>query len=230
MDLQSFFEATAGKVASIVVIAVILLIIMMIGRPRSKDITNDGSSASEIRYNHTDTLSLTLSAVLIAVAFVLSNIKLFSMPQGGTVTPFSMLPIAICSYLIGTRNGVMAGTALGMVNLIVNPYVIHPLQLILDYPLAFAALGAGGPLRSTKLGLPGVYVVGIIGRFICSTLSGVVFFGSYAEGTGLSPLLYSVIYNGSYIGAEGILTLIIIMLPPVRAAIDKMKNQLDQNK
>ena len=217
MDLQSFFEATAGKVVSIVVIAVILLIIMLIGRSRRKDISNDGSSASEIRYNHTDTLSL-------------SNIKLFSMPQGGTVTPFSMLPIAICSYLIGTRNGVMAGTALGMVNLIVNPYVIHPLQLILDYPLAFAALGAGGPLRNTKLGLPGVYVVGIIGRFICSTLSGVVFFGSYAEGTGLSPLLYSVIYNGSYIGAEGILTLIIIMLPPVRAAIDKMKNQLDQNK
>ena len=227
MDLQTFFEATTGKVLSVVIIAVIMLVITLIGRPRNEEkYSSRGTASQAISTSHVDTLSLTLSSVLVASAFVLSMIKLFSMPQGGTVTPFSMLPIAICSYLLGTRNGVMAGTALGLVNLIVNPYVIHPLQLLLDYPIAFAALGAGGFLRNTKAGLPGVYIVGILGRFICSTLSGVVFFGSYAEGTGLSPLLYSIVYNGTYIGVEGILTMIIILFPPVRSAISKIKAQL----
>ena len=222
-NMQAFFETTTGKAASAAVIAVILIAIMALGRPRSKEQGNE----STVKGMHTDTMSLTISAVLIAVSFVLSNIRLFSMPQGGIVTPCSMLPIALCAYLIGTRNGVMAGTALGMVNLIVNPYVIHPIQLVLDYPLAFASLGAGGFFRNTKAGLPLVYLVGIAGRFICATLSGVVFFGSYAEGTGLSPLLYSVVYNGTYIGAEGLITLVIILLPPVRAAISKIKEQLD---
>lgn len=225
-NMQGFFETAYGKAASAAVIAVILLLIMILGRPRSKDISASGG-ASTVKSIHADTMSLTISAVLIAVSFVLSNIRLFSMPQGGTVTPFSMLPIALCAYLIGTRNGVMAGMALGLVNLIVNPFVVHPLQLLLDYPLAFAALGAGGPLRNTKAGLPLVYIVGIAGRFICSTLSGVIFFGSYAEGTGLSPLLYSAVYNGTYIGAEGVITLLVILLPPVRAAIENIRKQLD---
>ena len=225
-NLQVFFETTAGKVSSALIIAVILFLIMMLGRPRSGELTGSGG-AGAARSTHVDTMSLTISAVLIAVSFVLSNIRLFSMPQGGTVTPLSMLPIALCAYLIGTRNGVMAGMALGLVNLIVNPFVVHPLQLFLDYPLAFASLGLGGPLRNTKAGLPLVYLVGIAGRFICSTLSGVIFFGSYAEGTGMSPLLYSVIYNGTYIGAEGAITLLVILMPPVRAAVENIRKQLD---
>ncbi|MBR2546990.1 MAG: energy-coupled thiamine transporter ThiT [Eubacterium sp.] len=217
-DLQVFFESTTGKITSAAIIAALLLIIFMMGHSSER---KEGRSAT-----HKDTMALALSSMFIAASLVLSNIKLFSMPQGGTVTPFSMLPIALCSYLIGTRSGVMAGTALGMLNLMINPYVIHPLQLLLDYPIAFAALGMGGPLRNTKAGLPGVYLVGIFGRFICSTLSGVVFFASYAEGTGMSPLLYSVVYNGTYIGAEGALTLIILLLPPVRSAVSRIKAQL----
>lgn len=224
MDLQTFFSSTAGKFTSGAVIVLILIIIFLMGRQKKSDGATIPSNV--VRSSHNDTLSLTISAVLIAVSFVLSNITIFHMPQGGTVTPFSMLPIAICSYLIGTRCGVMAGTALGLVNLIVNPYVIHPLQLLIDYPLAFASLGIGGPLRNTKAGLPGVYLVGIFGRFVCSTLSGVVFFASYAEGTGMNPLVYSIVYNGTYIGAEGIITMIVLLLPPVRSAIDKIKDQI----
>ena len=217
-NLQGFFETAGGKAASAAVIAAILILIMILGRPGRKD--------SERASVHADTMSLTISAVLIAVSFVLSMITMFRMPQGGSVTPFSMLPIAVCAYLLGTRTGVMAGAALGMVNLIVNPYVIHPLQLLLDYPIAFSALGIGGFARESKAGLPLVYLIGIFGRFICSTLSGVVFFSSYAEGTGMDPLLYSVIYNGTYIGAEGLMTLVILFLPPVRTALGKMKEQL----
>lgn len=219
MDLQSFFESYTGKATSVAVIAVILLIILIAGRPKSKE-------ATESKRIHTDTLSLTLSAVLIAASFVLSTFTMFRMPQGGTVTPFSMLPIAVCAYLLGTRTGVMAGTALGLINLIVNPYVIHPMQLLLDYPAAFAALGLGGFARETKAGLPLVYLIGIFGRLICSTASGVIFFAEYAEGTGMNPLVYSIVYNGTYIGAEGAITLVILLLPPVKAAMEKLKAQL----
>ena len=217
-DLQTFFETTAGKAAAAAVIAAILILIMILGRPNKKD--------SERVSTHVDTMSLTLSAVLIALSFVLSMITMFKMPQGGTVTPFSMLPIAVCSYLLGTRTGVMAGAALGMVTLIVNPFVIHPLQLLLDYPIAFSALGIGGFARDSKGGLPIVYLIGIFGRFVCATLSGVVFFSSYAEGTGLNPLMYSIVYNGTYIGAEGLLTLVILFLPPVKSLLSKIKEQL----
>ena len=219
-DLQGFFESTTGKGVSIAVILVLLLIIFLLGRPKE-------NQENVSRGSHNDTMSLTLSALLISASFVLSNIKLFVMPQGGSVTPFSMLPIAVCAYLLGTRTGVMAGAALGLVNLIVNPYVIHPMQLLIDYPIAFSALGFGGPLRNTKAGLPGVYLVGIFGRFVFSTLSGVVFFASYAEGTGMNPFVYSVVYNGSYIGAEGLITLIILLLPPVKATFEKIKENLN---
>lgn len=219
MNLQSFFESTTGKIASAAIIALIMIFILIAGRQKKDD-------GSDVKSSHVSTMSLTISAMLIAVSFVLSNFTMFRMPQGGTVTPFSMLPIAMCAYLLGTRTGIMAGTALGLVNLIVNPYVIHPVQLLLDYPIAFAALGAGGPARNTRFGLPLVYLIGIFGRFVCSTLSGIVFFAEYAEGTGMGPVLYSIVYNGTYIGAEGIITLIVLLLPPVKNTIEKFKNQL----
>ena len=219
MDLQTFFESTTGKIVTVVVTVLMMLVILLMGRKDRKD-------SIESKSLHFDTLSLTISAVLIASSFVLSMFTMFRMPQGGTVTPFSMLPIAVVAYLLGTRTGVMAGTSLGLINLIVNPYVIHPLQLLLDYPIAFASLGIGGFARDTKAGLPLVYLIGIFGRFICSTASGVIFFASYAEGTGMNPLLYSVVYNGTYIGAEGAITILILLLPPVKAAMARLKEQL----
>jgi len=169
------------------------------------------------------TRELTFSAVLVAFAYVLSMVRVFHLPQGGSVTLFSMLPIAIVAFLFGGRWGLIAGVSLGIVNLVTNGYVIHPAQLVLDYVLAFGALGAGGFFNNTKGGLTLVYVIGVVGRCFFSTLSGVVFFASYAEGSGMNPLLYSLVYNGSYMGAEMVLTIVVINLPPFKNALIRAK-------
>ena len=126
--MQAFFDSTAGKVVVIAVIIVLLLLIMRGGKNEKK----------------TDIRALTVSALMIALATVLGMIKILEMPQGGAVTLFSILPIALCAYLLGTRRGVMAGFCVGLINLILGPYVIHPVQLLMDYPIAFGAVGLAG--------------------------------------------------------------------------------------
>ena len=150
--MQSFFESTIGKVSVIAVIVLLLLLIFLPNRKYSE------STKPDIK-------ALTISALLIALAMILSQIKVYSMPQGGSVTLFSLLPIALCSYLLGPKKGIMAGIALGLVNLIFGPYVIHPAQLLLDYPLAFGAMGVGGIFRNTKNGLTVSYLLGQV--FLC---------------------------------------------------------------
>ena len=162
------------------------------------------------------TRELTFSALLVAASYVLSMIRMIQLPNGGSVTLFSMLPVCLIAYMFGPRAGLISGVSLGIVNLITNPYVIHPAQLVLDYILAFGALGIGGFLRDTKPGLSAVYLTGVFGRFVCSTLSGFIFFASYAEGSGMIPIVYSIAYNGSYMGLEALITLVVINLPPIR--------------
>ena len=91
--MQAFFDSTTGKISVIVVIVILLLLIAMNGNGEKK----------------TDIRALTVSSLMIALATVLGMVKLFSMPQGGSVTLLSILPIAVCGYLLGTRRGIMAG-------------------------------------------------------------------------------------------------------------------------
>ncbi len=206
--MQAFFESTTGKIAVIVVIAILLLFIAMGGREKK-----------------TDVRALTISALMIALATVLGQIKIFSMPQGGSVTLFSILPIVVCGYLLGTRRGVMAGFCVGLINLIFGPYVIHPVQLLLDYPVAFGALGLSGLTANMKNGLTKGYIVGIIGRYICAVLSGVIFFGEYAP-EGFNAWTWSLWYNLTYLAAEGIITLIVINIPAVKNMFNSFRAQL----
>lgn len=206
--MQAFFESTTGKIAVIVVIAILLLFIAMGGREKK-----------------TDVRALTISALMIALATVLGQIKIFSMPQGGSVTLFSILPIVVCGYLLGTRRGVMAGFCVGLINLIFGPYVIHPVQLLLDYPVAFGALGLSGLTANMKNGLTKGYIVGIIGRYICAVLSGVIFFGEYAP-EGFNAWTWSLWYNLTYLAAEGVITLIVINIPAVKNMFNNFRAQL----
>ena len=97
-------------------------------------------------------------------------------------------------------------------------------QVLFDYPLAFGALGLSGLFKGRKYGLYVGYVVGVVGRFVFSTLSGVFFFAAYAP-EGMNPWVYSSLYQGSYLGAEGIITLVIISIPPVAKALETVKRQ-----
>lgn len=168
---------------------------------------------------------MVISAVLVALAIALNQIILFRMPQGGSITAFSMLPVVVCAYFFGVRRGLMAGMCVGLIDLIFNPYVIHPIQMLLDYPLAFGALAFAGIMRTRKFGLMSGYLVGLFGRYLCAVLSGIVFFGQYAP-EGFNAVTWSVYYNITYLGVEGVLTLVVLSIPAVRKAIDQMKMQM----
>ena len=164
---------------------------------------------------------LTFCAVCVAVAWILSRLELFTMPQGGAVTACSRLFIVLAGFWFGPAAGCMSGAALGLLKLILGGYVVHPVQLLLDYPLAFGALGLAGFFRNMKFGLHIGYAAGVAGLFLMSFLSGVIFFASYAEGQ--HPALYSAIYNFSYIWPEALFTLLFISVPAVKKALDHIK-------
>ncbi|MBD5451467.1 MAG: energy-coupled thiamine transporter ThiT [Lachnospiraceae bacterium] len=165
---------------------------------------------------------LAFCAMSIALGTVLSYVKIFHFPWGGSITLLSMLVITLPGYFYGVRVGLITGLAHGALQLLIDPYIVFPLQVIVDYFLAFGALGLSGLFANAKNGLVKGYIVGILGRYVFAVISGWIFFGEYAW-DGWAALPYSLVYNGIYIFAEGIVTVIIIMLPPVKGAIDRIK-------
>lgn len=170
------------------------------------------------------TKKLVYSAMGIALAMITSYIKLWEMPMGGSVTLLSMLFICLIGYWFGPKYGIITGIAYGLLQFIIDPYMLSLPQVLFDYPLAFGALGLSGLFSDKKYGLQIGYIVGVLGRFVFSTLSGVIFFASYAP-EGMNPWVYSAAYQGSYLGAEGIVTLIIISIPPVTKALKLIRSQ-----
>ncbi len=171
---------------------------------------------------------LTGWGVSIAIAFVLSFIKLFSMPLGGSVTLCSMLFVCIIGYMYGPKAGLIAAFAYGVLQFVQKPEIYTPLQVIIDYVCAFTALGLSGFLKDKKFGLQLGYLLGVTGRFIFATISGFVFFGEYAP-EGWNPIWYSACYNGGYIYVEAIITLIILCIPAVKTGIDKVVDMSTNN-
>ncbi|MCR4402546.1 MAG: energy-coupled thiamine transporter ThiT [Firmicutes bacterium] len=145
--------------------------------------------------------------VTVALAAVLSLIRVFRMPQGGSVS-LEMVPVFYVALRRGGATGILAGLVLGMVKLALGPYVVHPLQFLMDYPLAFAALGVSGFFsRAPLLGV----LVGGAARFLMHVLSGVAFFASYAP-EGSNVWVYSLTYNASYMVPEVALAMILMLL------------------
>lgn len=201
---------TVGILIVIAVIAV-LLIVAAIMRQRKAE-----------KKSVLTTKQLVYSAAAIALAMVCSMIKLFEMPMGGSVTMLSMFFIVLIAYWYGPYAGIMTAVAYGLVQFVMEPIFYSIPQMLLDYPLAFGALGLAGFFSNKKWGLQLGYAVGVLGRFVFSTISGVVFFASYAP-EGMHPLVYSSGYQASYLLPEAIVTLIIIFIPPVAKALAKVK-------
>lgn len=153
----------------------------------------------------------------IALSFVLGYIKLFSMPQGGSVTAGEMIPIIIFALRHGNLPGIVVGALYGFVQMLFGGSIFHPVQAILDYPVAFGVLGLAGLFSSefekTKKILPVIKgaSLGIVLRMIAHTLTGAIFFASYAP-EGQNPWAYSIIYNASYLVVEFAITIVIIYL------------------
>lgn len=144
--------------------------------------------------------------VFVSLATVLSNIKIFQLPQGGSVTAASMLPILWLALRRGPKVGLFAAVVYGFVQVAFDPYIVHPAQLLLDYPVAFGLLGIAGFFQ--KRPFIGV-TLGIVGRFVAHFFSGIIFFAEFAEG---NPVVYSAIYNGGYLLVELLISIYIIYL------------------
>lgn len=169
------------------------------------------------------TKPLVFAAVAMALGMITSFMKLFEAPMGGSVTLFSMLFICCIGYWYGLRTGLITGLAYGLLQLISDPYIISLPQMITDYLLAFGALGLSGLFCNKKNGLIKGYIAGVLGRYLFAFLSGLIFFASYAEGTGMSAPVYSLAYNGSYLGCEAAMTLIVLAIPAVNKAFARVK-------
>lgn len=165
---------------------------------------------------------LTFCAIAIALGTVLSNVKLYSFPFGGSVTLLSMLFICLPGCWFGAGTGIITGVAYGILQLLIDPYVIHPAQLLVDYLLAFGAFGLSGLFMDRKNGLVKGYIAGVTGRWIFTTISGWIFFAEYAW-EGWNPLPYSMVYNGIYIFAESVVTLLILAIPQVKEAFSRVR-------
>ncbi|MBP3603489.1 MAG: energy-coupled thiamine transporter ThiT [Lachnospiraceae bacterium] len=206
----NYFALTgAGYGALIIIMILVLLAGCMIG-----------ASGKEKKFR---TKQLVFSAVAMALAMVTSMIKLFELPMGGSVTLCSMLFICLIGYWYGLSGGLMAAIAYGFLQLIVDPYIISIPQMLTDYIFAFGALGLSGLFSNKKHGLILGFIAGVLGRFVFTFLSGLIFFGSYASSYNMTAPVYSFVYNGSYIGAETVITVIILMLPPVAKGLARVK-------
>jgi thiamine transporter len=158
-----------------------------------------------------DTRVLTEAALAVALSFVLGFVVLFRMPFGGSVS-LEMIPLIILALRQGWKVGVVAGAAFGLLYLAIDFYVVHPVQLILDYPLAFGALGLAGLFKPTVQGAILGATVAVLARFACHFLSGVVFFASVAP-EGWNPYLYSAAYNATYLAPSlGIVLVVTVVL------------------
>lgn len=202
--LQSFFESVLGQIATVVVIFLLLVLTMKLSGKKN------------------DVSIMVKTAILLAVTFVLNQITLFRMPQGGSITAFGMLALFLISYMFGARQGIIAGMAYGLLDLIISPSVIHPIQIFMDYPLAFGAIGIGGLLRKQNLGIIKGYILGAIGRYIVVVLSGIIFWGMYAP-EGFNAVSWSLFYNMTYMLPEAVLTVVILFIPQVRKLFDRFK-------
>ena len=151
--------------------------------------------------------------IFVAMAGALSLIShsFFGLPQGGSIN-LGMVPIFWLALRRGPKIGIFAGAVLGVVDLAIEPFVVNPTQFILDYPLAFACLGLAGFFRKPEVVGPIVgVVVGGTGRFLSHFVSGVIYFPQYAR-AGMSPVVYSALYNATYMVPSIIICAIAIFL------------------
>lgn len=152
-----------------------------------------------------NTRILVEASLSVALAVTLSYVKIFRMPQGGSIT-LENVPLLLFSLRYGVKFGLVTGAVAGLLQLMLGGYVAHPAQAFLDYPLAFAVLGLAGLFKDHLwIGI----TLGTVARLVCHVASGVLFFASYAP-VGQSPFIYSLIYNGGYMVPNMVLSILMI--------------------
>lgn len=217
----TYVPTTLGNVLLVIIIAALLIgAILFAKHYAAKQNTEAGSTAG--KSGKLTVKQLAFCAMSLALGTLLSEIKIIDFPWGGSATLLSMLVICLPGYLFGLGAGLMTGVAYGVLQILIDPYILFPLQLVVDYLLAFGALGLSGLFANSKNGLLKGYLVGILGRYVFVVLSGWIFFAEYAW-EGWAPLPYSLVYNGIYIFAEAAITFVLLAIPVVRKGIGTVK-------
>lgn len=179
--------------------------------------------------NRSRLLPLVETAVMVALAYVLNLIIVFKMPNGGSVTAGSMIPILLIGLRHGTRWGVTAGVLFGFLQALMaeSGYIVSPVQMLIDYPVAFGVLGLAGLAANKTEWLGGMLsALAIIGRFAAHVISGVIYFASYAP-EGQNVWVYSLGYNASYMVPEMIISaVLLVLLHPALRRVLPTRNQI----
>ena len=159
---------------------------------------------------------ITHTGICIALGTLLSMIKIFNLPQGGSVTLCSTLFFILPGYWFGLSIGIIAGLIAGIINFICDPIFLHPLQFVFDYILAFGCLGLSQIFIKNKSKNHGLliksYLIAMLFKLSFNITSGILFFASYTPNN-MPIVFYSFLYNLSYTGPEIILTLILLQVP-----------------
>lgn len=171
-------------------------------------------------------------ALAIALAAVLNLLKIWRMPNAGTVS-FVMLPIIVIALRRGVWVGVITGVLYGFVDFFIDPYPpVHWAQPLLDYPVAYGLVGLAGLMapawqraqlsgdrRRALAAIAAACVIAGLGRYLAHTASGVLFFAEYAP-PGQPVLVYSLLYN-LYVPLSAVLAFVgaSVLMPALERAV-----------
>lgn len=153
-------------------------------------------------------------AMFSGISYMLSLIPIIQYPQGGGINMFSMLPLLLISLLYSRQAGLTAGLITGVISMLIGGYIMHPAQVILDYILPYMALGLSDMFgKDDKKKMIIGCLIAVLLNVLSHFLSGYIFFGQFAP-EGMGPVLYSLLYNFSGHGVEGILCIVILYVLP----------------
>ena len=158
---------------------------------------------------------ITHISIALALSTILNIFKIYRFPQGGSITIGCMVPILIISFAYGKEVGFLTGFLYGIINLLTDPYIVHPIQVLFDYPLPSMAMGLAGCFRN-RISL-GVFVA-FLAKFLCHFISGVVFFGQYAPAN-MGAVVYSILVNLPMVAGEMVICMVILRFIPLNRMI-----------
>ena len=204
IDCRGYIESVPFMALTVVITIILGLMLIVLPFIFDKEKHND------MKFQ---TRSIAYAGILLALAFGLSYIRLFKGPYGGSITVASLLPIALYSYIFGSKKGTLVGVAFGVLQFIQDPYFYHILQFFLDYILPFGFIGLCGGMfkkiiKNPALSLVAGLGVGVVLRFVSHFISGAVFFGAWMPENFTSIWTYSFVYNIAYVPIDGIISMV----------------------
>lgn len=216
---DGYYSLTAtGVIAFVIIIAVLVMLIAFFRKKENAETTNAKTFSAK---------QLVFSAVALALGFVTSYVKIIDMPWGGSVTLCSMLFVTLIGYWYGPKIGLTAGFAYGILQFLQGggSYILSPMQVCMDYILAFAALGLSGFFSQKKNGLLKGYLFAVFIRGLFHTVGGYLYWMDYMPESFPKSFafLYPFAYNYAYLLIEGFITVVILLLPPVKNAMTRVK-------